>query len=88
MPAKKGDIHRPKAGQRSLRHHAGEQEFESLITKGVRKFILEGATMGELFEALQSVSRKSVVPPHKRSAKLLSQIVRELMEKRKKTPKR
>jgi len=88
MPAKKGDIHRPKAGQRSLRHHAGEQEFESLVAAGMRKFILEDATIKELLEALQYVAGKNLVPPHERSAKILSRIVKESMEMRNKTQKR
>jgi hypothetical protein len=78
---------RPKAKKRSVPPRADERTFERVVATGVRKFILKDATIRDFFVALRSAARKNVVPPHPLSALVLSRIVKESMEKRKKRRK-
>ena len=78
---------RPKAKKRAVPPRVDERTFERVVASGVRKFILKDATIRDFFVALRSAARKNVVPPHPLSALVLSRIVRESMQKRKKRRK-
>jgi len=53
------------------------------VATGVRRFILKKATIRELFKTLRSSAETNTIPPHPLSAKVLSRIVKEAMQKRK-----
>jgi len=85
LPSKKSALRRPHGALRAPRRRAAEKVFERLVASGVRKFILQEATIRDFYVALRSAARKKVVPPNPLSALVLTRIVRESMKKRKKS---